>query len=54
MRVISLPSTAARPAWAGTSSIFPASEGNYVVEQNGILHLVYDVDGEGKYKFVEK
>ena len=43
-----------RPAWAGTTSIFPASDGNYVVTQNGTLHLVFDVDGDGQYRIVRQ
>jgi hypothetical protein len=38
--------------WTGTTSIFPASEGNYVITQRGVLHLVFDVDGQGGYKEV--
>lgn len=38
--------------WSGTASIFPASEGNYVITQRGQLHLVFDVDGAGGYKLV--
>jgi hypothetical protein len=40
--------------WTGTTSIFPASEGNYVITQRGKLHLVYDVDGSGAFKQVER
>jgi hypothetical protein len=39
--------------WSGTTSIFPASEGNYVITQRGWLHLLYDVDKGGAFKIVK-
>lgn len=40
--------------WTGTTSIFPASDGNYVITQRGWLHLLYDVDGAANYKIVTR
>jgi hypothetical protein len=38
--------------WSGTTAIFQASEGNYVITQRGVIHLLSDLDKGGAYKLV--